>query len=32
MEQWLAGESDEDHAAAIIFNLNGAEHVRGRLS
>lgn len=32
MEQWLVGESDEDHAAAIIFNVNGAEHVLGKLS
>jgi len=31
-EQWLAGEDDEDHAAACIFNLNGAEHVREQLS
>lgn len=29
--QWLAGEVDEDHAAAIVFNLNGAEYVRERL-
>jgi hypothetical protein len=30
-EQWLAGERDEDHAAAVIFNLNAAEYVRERL-
>ena len=23
--QWLAGDRDEDHAAACIFNLNGYE-------
>lgn len=26
-EQWLAGETDEDHAAALFFNVNGAEYV-----
>lgn len=26
--QWLAGETDEDHAAAVIFNLIGAEFVK----
>lgn len=31
MEQWLDGETDEDHAAAVLFNLNGAEYVRERL-
>lgn len=25
---YLAGERDEDHAAAIIFNINGMEYVR----
>ncbi len=29
--QWWAGESDEDHAAAVLFNINGAEYVRQRL-
>lgn len=28
MVQWLNGERDEDHAAAIFFNVNGAEYVR----
>lgn len=32
VEQWLDDEIDEDHAAAIIFNLNGAEHVKSLLS
>lgn len=27
-ESWLEGCRDEDHAAAVMFNLNGAEHVR----
>jgi len=25
--QWLRGERDEDHAAAVIFNINGVEYV-----
>ena len=29
--QWLTGETDEDHAAAVMFNLMGAELVKGRL-
>lgn len=28
--QWYYGESDEDHAAAVFFNINGAEYVEGR--
>ncbi len=28
--QWLRGDTDEDHAAAVFFNLNGFEYVRGR--
>ena len=28
--QWYRGELDEDHAAAVFFNVNGAEYVRGR--
>jgi hypothetical protein len=27
-EQWLRGDDDEDHAAAVFFNINGAEYVR----
>lgn len=27
-EQWLANETDEDHAAALIFNVNGVEYLR----
>lgn len=30
--QWLRGERDEDHAAAVWFNVNAAEHVRNRLA
>jgi hypothetical protein len=26
-EQWLNGDRDEDHAAAVFFNINGAEYV-----
>lgn len=28
--QWLNGDTDEDHAAATFFNINGAEYVRER--
>lgn len=28
--QWFRGETDEDHAAAVFFNINGAEYVKGR--
>lgn len=29
--QWMNDERDEDHAAAVIFNINGAEYVREKL-
>jgi hypothetical protein len=29
--QWLRGDRDEDHAAAVFFNINLAEYVRARL-
>ena len=29
--QWLRGDQDEDHAAAVVFNINGAEYVRDKL-
>lgn len=32
LTQWLTGETDEDHAAAVIFNLMGAEYVKYRLA
>ena len=28
--QWWAGETDEDHAAAVFFNVNGAEYVASK--
>jgi hypothetical protein len=30
--QWMAGDQDEDHAAAVMFNLNGYEYVKARLA
>jgi len=27
--QYMNGETDEDHGAAVFFNINGAEYVRG---
>lgn len=30
-EQWLRGDTDEDHAAAVFFNINGAEYVKSRI-
>lgn len=29
--QWLEGDRSEDHAAAVIFNIGGAEYVQQRL-
>lgn len=29
--QWMCGELDEDHAAAVFFNLMAAEYVKGKL-
>jgi hypothetical protein len=29
--QWMAGDTDEDHAAAVMFNLNGYEYVKEKL-
>lgn len=31
MMQWLSNETDEDHAAAVFFNLLQAENVKYRL-
>jgi hypothetical protein len=28
---WMTGDSDEDHAAAVFFNLMAAEHVARKL-
>lgn len=30
--QWLDGESDEDHMAAVCFNMWASEHVKENLS
>ncbi len=29
--QWFRGDRDEDHAAAVFFNINGAEYVLEKL-
>lgn len=29
--QWYEGDEDEDHAAAIYFNVNGAEYTKGNI-
>lgn len=29
--QWWQGDTDEDHAAAVVFNINGALYCEGRL-
>lgn len=29
--QWYNGDTDEDHAAAVVFNINGAEYVNGQI-
>ncbi len=30
-EQWLRGDMDEDHAAAVYFNINQAEYIKERM-
>lgn len=30
--QWYMGETDEDHAAAVFFNIQGAEYVKERMN
>ena len=30
--QWMCGEVDEDHAAAVVFNLMAAEYVKWKLA
>lgn len=30
--QWLRGDVDEDHAAAVFFNINGAEYVKTQMA
>lgn len=29
--QWFRGDVDEDHAAAVYFNINGACYVEGKM-
>ena len=29
--QWILNEDDEDHAAAVFFNLNAAEYVKWKI-
>lgn len=29
--QWYFGETDEDHASAVFFNINGVEYVKEKL-
>ena len=29
--QWYRDEADEDHAAAVFFNINGFEYVKARI-
>ncbi len=29
--QWLRGDTDEDHAAGVYFNVNGYEYVKSKL-
>ena len=30
--QWFCDEDDEDHAAAVLFNINGYEYVKEKLN
>lgn len=30
--QWISGETDEDHASAVMFNISAAEYVKWRQS
>ncbi|MEO5646601.1 MAG: dATP/dGTP diphosphohydrolase domain-containing protein, partial [Candidatus Paceibacterota bacterium] len=32
MYQWLEGDESEDHAAAVFFNIAGAEYVLQRMT
>lgn len=29
--QWMRGDTDEDHAAAVLFNINGYEFTKAKL-
>jgi hypothetical protein len=30
--KWLRGDTDEDHAAAVFFNINGAAYVQDKMN
>ena len=30
--QWFNGDTDEDHAAAVFFNVNGAEFTKAKMA
>jgi len=30
--QWVSGETDEDHAVAVLFNIQAAEYVKGKMN
>lgn len=30
--QWFRGDTDEDHAAAVFFNINGVEYVKRKIN
>ena len=30
--QWITGEDDEDHASAILFNVNAAEYLKAKIA
>ena len=30
--QWMTGEVDEDHASAVMFNINSAEYLKEKLN
>lgn len=30
-EQWMNGDTDEDHAAAVYFNINEVEYIKTKL-
>lgn len=32
LQQYLRGDTDEDHAAAVLFNLAGCEYVKERIN
>lgn len=31
-KQYINGETDEDHGAAVFFNLNGTEYIAGKMA